>query len=619
MGVFYYLTMTTPGLQTDVQMITRFFNGKLHIESLHGKLLSDFDLQNVTYQDNNQSIRIKSLAFSWNPVDLLMNKLMIHSIALDDVTVVIPKIPTATSADKTHYSFLNFLKNTTIQQARLNHISIQLADSLIVIHGTLKKSWDIQWKTKQGSLSFTGNITGPFLTPKIFSASNNLRLLTYYFPELKEPSGTLQTTIWINGLLNQPDITAHFKLINGKVRVPALGITPQNIHLEGTMTLDKQLHFSGSLLSGKGRADLQGSVDFNQPDYPLTLRVKGSELQAIHLPEYDVIISPDVTLHFAKQNLTVDGTLFIPSADITPHNFNSMVTLPDDVVFVHEKQSVELPFTTTLQLTLKLGDNIHLTYHDLETALGGQVQLTQLPGTLINAVGELFTKKGTYTAYGQTLTIQTGRLIYTGGSLMNPGLMISAVKKLKSVSTGGDVSSFSGQTALRAVYAGTQSITVGVEVSGTLQNPRFNLFSSPALSQADCLSYLIFEVPQSQANGIQYGAILSALASLNPNMQNAGHFTKTIQQKLGLTEMGVQSVQVFNPNATNGSHSVISTTSFVVGKKLSDKLSIHYSVGLFYPVSILNLRYELTKHWAIQSETSTLDNGADVLYTIEQD
>jgi translocation and assembly module TamB len=278
------------------------------------------------------------------------------------------------------------------------------------------------------------------------------------------------------------------------------------------------------------------------------------------------------------------------------------------VVFVGSKKAADLPFTTRLQLILQLGNNIHLAYHDLEANLAGNVHINQLPGTLVNAIGELYTKNGTYTAYGQTLAIQTGRLIYTGGSLMNPGLTIS-----------GNVSNFTGQTSLQAVYAGTQEMTVGVDVSGTLENPSFRLFSTPSMTQGDMLSYLVFGFPQSQANGNQYAAILSALSSLNPRTSSMGNLTKGIEQKLGLTQLSVESVQVFNPNATSSSQSIVSTTSFVVGKNLSDDLSIHYSVGLFYPISILNLRYQLTKNWAIQSETSTLDNGADVLYSIERD
>lgn len=172
---------------------------------------------------------------------------------------------------------------------------------------------------------------------------------------------------------------------------------------------------------------------------------------------------------------------------------------------------------------------------------------------------------------------------------------------------------------IRRYKSGVRFELSEVEVGGTLQKPAFNLISTPAMAQGDILSYLVFGFPQSQANGNQYGAILSALSSLNPNTPSVGNVTKNIEQKLGLTEMNVQSVQIFNPNATSNSDSVISATSFVVGKQLTNNLSIHYSIGLFYPVSILNLRYQLAKHWAIQSETSTLDNGADVLYSIEQD
>lgn len=629
-GVFYYLTMTVPGLQTDIQIATKMLAGKLRVESAQGKLFSDFELKNIVYEDATQSIHVKSFAFSWNPAGLLLHKWMINSIKLDQATIVISKLSGFSNNKTGNANYIHFVKNITLKQATFHNVFIKLADSDIAINGNLEKNWNIQWKVHisdlstflpgyHDSLSLTGDMTGPLLSPKIFTSYNNLRLLTYYFKELKQPSGTFQTTLWINGIFTKPEIIAQFKLLNGKVHIPSLGITPHDIYLEGTTTSSRQLHFTGHFISGEGQANLQGSIDLNNPDYPLTLQAKGSQLQAIHLKEYNIIISPDITLEFAKQTLKLNGNILIPYANIAPDNFGSSVELPNDVVFVDSKKSIELPFTTTLQLTLKLGDKIHLAYHDIEAQLGGQIQLSQLPGTLVNAVGELYTKNGVYTAYGQTLKIRTGRLIYTGGSLMNPGLNISAVKKLKTVNTGGNVSSFSGPTQLKTVYAGTESITVGVEVTGTLDNPVFSLYSSPILSQADILSYLIFGFPQSQANGNQYGAILSALSSLNPNTPSVGNLTKNLEQKLGLTEMGMQSVQVFNPNATTSSNAVVSTTSFVIGKKLSDKLSIHYSVGLFYPVSILNLRYELTKHWAIQSETSTLDNGADMLYTIEWD
>ncbi len=690
--------MTTSGLQTDIQIATRFAPGKLQIESARGILFSDFSLQNIHYQNGLNTVQIKSLNLSWNPVGLLAHKLVIHHININQANIVIPTIPTSQSKNNSN-KLNDFLKDIRIIQAHFNQVNIKIADTNIHINGGFQKNWDLQWNATipklatflpdiKGSLTTSGNTTGSFLTPtltvnlygknityanqrindlniqgnanyakkvlttrfivlinkrytiltqlifpefaginkldqpiagNISSKLNNLNLLTDYIPQIKEPRGTLQAAVLIKGTIAKPDITAQLNLSNGKIRIPSLGITPQDIQLQGTINLTKKLNFNGYFRSGKGRANLQGSVDFNNSDYPLTLQVKGSNLQAIDLAEYNIIISPDINLTFIKQNLTLQGTILIPEAQITPASFSSTVTLPSDVVFVDSKEAKQLPFTTSLQLSLQLGEHIHVAYHDLSTNLAGNVQLNQLPGAVINAIGELYTKKGVYKAYGQTLKIQTGRLIYTGGSLMNPGLNISAIKKMKTINTGGNVSSFTGETSLKAIYTGTENLTVGVEVTGTLDNPVFSLISTPSMPQGDILSYLVFGYPASQANGNQYGAILSALSSLNPNTPNMGSFTKNLEQKLGLTEMTVQSVQVFNPNATTSSQSVVSATSFVVGKKLSDEISIHYSIGLFNPVSILNLRYQLTKSWAIQSETSTFDNGADILYSIERD
>ncbi|MEO8400766.1 MAG: translocation/assembly module TamB domain-containing protein [Gammaproteobacteria bacterium] len=450
----------------------------------------------------------------------------------------------------------------------------------------------------------------------IITTLSNLDVVTQFIPQIKKPQGTLQATIQIDGTLNHPQITSELNLKNGRLSLPMLGLTLHDINLQGQSNNNLRLDFSGSLASGKGIAEVQGNVDFNQSDYPVTLKLKGRELQAVLLDEYKIIISPDVTLRFANQNLQLQGKIFIPVADITPKNLTTSVTLPSEVVFVGTTtKKITLPFTTTLQLNLQLGDKIHIAEKNLETHLGGTLLISQSIGTLINATGQLYAINGTYKAYGQTLQIQNGRLIYTGGSLMNPGLNISAVKQIKTVNLGGNTSSFTGTTGLQAVYTGTETITAGVQVTGTLDNPTFTLISTPTLSQGDILSYLVLGFPQSSASGHQYGALLSALSSLNPNSPSVDGLTKKVEEKFGLSEVNVGSTQVFNPTT----NSAVSTTTVAIGKQIAPNLYLHYSVGLFYPVSILNLRYQFSKHWAVQSETSTIDNGADILYGIERD
>lgn len=509
---------------------------------------------------------------------------------------------------------INDYKLNTFDFNASGHIAFQKKALIANIKSVFEKQYPISAVVTFPR--FSGFDTDQPISANVNSSFTTLNWLTQFIPTITKPEGLIKANLNINGTIAHPTMIGNITIVNGRVKIPSLGITLQNMNVMGESTRDNQLNFKGTVRSGHGDAQIQGVFDYSKADYPVTLKIKGTELQAINLPEYHVIITPDVTLAYAKQNLQLQGTIVIPTAEITPKNFNSTITLSSDVVFVDAKKTVTtLPFTTSLQLHIQLGDGIHITYNNLDTHLTGSVQLSQIPGAIINAAGELNTKKGTYTAYGQTLKITTGHLIYTGGSLMDPGLNISAVKEIKTVSTGGNVSSFTGTTTLKPVFTGRQTITAGVQLSGTLNNPTMTLFSNQSLSQADILSYILFGYPQSQASGHEYGAILSALSSLNSKSAGVGNITKRVQDKLGFSEFNVESAQVYDPNK----NTTVSATTFVIGKQLSSKLSMHYSVGLFNPVSILSLKYKLSKRWAIQSETSTMDNGADLLYSIERD
>jgi translocation and assembly module TamB len=184
--------------------------------------------------------------------------------------------------------------------------------------------------------------------------------------------------------------------------------------------------------------------------------------------------------------------------------------------------------------------------------------------------------------------------------LTDPGLQIEATRKVKDVNPASDIGS------MPSLDNGINTeVTVGIRILGTLNNPQITLFSIPiGLTQAQILSSL----------GGEGSALIGALSALSPGISNAGGLMNKFTKMLGSTEINIASVQTFD-TATN---QMQSTPSFVVGKKISQKLSLHYSIGIFNPVSVLNVRYQLNKHWAIQSETSTIDNGADILYGFER-
>ncbi|GEM_PF-1835282 len=452
---------------------------------------------------------------------------------------------------------------------------------------------------------------------KINLTSDHLDLLTNYISEISHPEGMLEGTFFVTGSISEPDIALKITLKNGQCAIPSLGINLQNINLQGDSNQDKQLIFDGTFSSGRGAGKIKGDVALSDATFPISCNIEGDHLQLVNLSEYKMTASPNVKLHFENNILQIQGKLSIPEAQITPKNFSNVVTLPSEVIFVDKPTNeIALPFDMDLQIHLQLGDKIHIAYDNLLTDLKGELEITEHPNGSATAVGELYTTDGTYKAYGKVLKIQDGRLIYSGGTLINPGLNIKAVKAVKIVSVGGK-SNFSESTPLIPVYDGTDSAFVGIQITGTFENRTVTLFSNPpGLSQNDILSYLVFGFPQSQVSDQQNRVLLSAATALNfGGKDKFTNVTDALQNTLGLTELNVGSMEVFNP----ASGKVSSTTAFVIGKKLAPNLYANYSIGIFEPVSTLNLRYQLSKHFAIQSETGTIGKGADLLYSIERD
>lgn len=445
---------------------------------------------------------------------------------------------------------------------------------------------------------------------------NDLSNLTYFIPNIRQPRGTIHGKVNLAGTLSEPKISGELTLKNGNIFIPKLGIHPENITLQAILDNNKIVNITGNFQSGSGTGTLQGNINLNETHFPLALTVKGNNLQAVYLSEYKAIISPDLNFHFTYPKLELQGSIDISNAEIIPKNFGETKTLPDEVVFINQPQpSINSSLDTLLKIHLNLGDKVNLIYDNLQARVGGKILITKDFNSPTTAKGELFTLQGRYSAYGQKLVIDTGRLIYTGNILTNPGLDIRAAKKVRRVLTS-NASDFSLNAQTIPIYAGIETTKVGIQVTGTANHPQISLFSIPAdLSQGDILSYLILGYPQSHASNSQGAALLSVLTSLNPNGGKIAHITEKFQQKFGLTELNVASVQSFNPI----SKKIESTTSFIVGKQITDKLSVHYSIGLFDPVSILNLRYQINNHWAVQSETSTIDNGADLVYVFERD
>lgn len=730
LGCGYFIACTEAGLQTTIQILSGLIPGKLVIQNAKGKLVDQFTLNHISYQNTGQQITIQKLNVNWKPAGLLQDKVFIENITLENANVKITSTPNQTTTDAKNHWFRFII----VKQFILKNLVIQYDDMQINFDGALSDKWDARWQAKiphlnrlepnlSGSALSSGTISGPLAQPqiradlsgsqlayeaqkinrlngtinfnfqpktnstvsltaydlqinnqklpklnlraegrfthqdqalkanlklvladnynisaqlslpkftqisdfeqplkgKVLIESTHLEFLTHYFSEIKKPSGTAQVKLAVEGKLSQPEVTGELLLRDGHVEIPQLGISLEKIKLKATKNKTMQVRYEGSFQSGEGVGKAHGTLEL-ATHFPLTLNLQGNNLQILKQREYNVIGSPNIQLALTDPDLKVQGNVFIATAEINPKSFENTVTLPAEVVFVDtEVKSTELPFDITLNVNLQLGNNIHVAYQDLQSNLSGKLRITKTPNTPMLATGELYAVQGTYRAYGQVLKISEGRLIFTGGPLLNPGLNIRASKQIKTVSLGGE-SSFDKRLSSQPftpVYTGTESATVGVQIAGTLDHHNVSLFSNPSgLSQKDILSYLTLGHSITQATDQQKSALLNATSALNfGGKSKFGNVTEKLQSKLGLSELDVKSTEIFNP--TSGK--VSSTTTLVVGKELTPNLYAHYSKSLFDPIQILNLRYQLSKRFAIQSETSTIGNGADLLYSIERD
>ncbi|HEX5419710.1 MAG TPA: translocation/assembly module TamB domain-containing protein, partial [Gammaproteobacteria bacterium] len=214
--------------------------------------------------------------------------------------------------------------------------------------------------------------------------------------------------------------------------------------------------------------------------------------------------------------------------------------------------------------------------------LGGAVQIVEGPGQPTTGTGELRVEKGTYKAYGQDLTIRKGRLIFAGGPLTNPGLDVEAVRQA------------------------TQEILVGARVQGTLMQPELSLFSEPPLPQQEQLSYLVLGRSLNNASSSETSALASAAIALG--LKGGNFVSERLNKSLGFQEFGIET------QPGEGSTSA----SFVIGKYLSPSLYVSYGIGLFQPINTLKLRYTISSHWRLETESSSQAKGGDLLYHVER-
>jgi translocation and assembly module TamB len=613
------LISTEQGLLFAFNVAQKFIPGQLKIDSLHGTLNSTLIAQGVHYHNADTDITIKQATINWQPNTLLNGRIIFNSLHIDNLTY-----RDLNPNKKFAWPNLEFLHLLTVSDFRLNSLIVQPTNLKLIITGSLSKQWNMNWQMQQDKLHLTGTMQGIVSAPRLQTHIPQVAVFANKLPNLKSIKGELFVDVTINKVLSKPELSGAVILQNASVDLPDLGLHIQAINIKAQGDHQHGIRWQGHARSGTGEMQLTGLTQFT-PQLITTLRLQAQNILVMNTPEYQINATPDLTLKLTAQKLDLTGNVLIPKALFKIGNPEThALGLSNDVVFIDKKKSaapaLQLPLQT--DITLTLGDDVQLYYQNLKTTLRGDLHLIDQPDHPTLATGQINLINGEYVYYGQKLIISAGSHInYAGNAIDNPNLNIQATRSVMALPStapqSNTVTTSQAQLATSTLLFNQPSkVTVGVNVQGNAQHPVISLFANPSiLNQVDTLSYLVTGQAANQLNASNAQLLFSAANSLNPGAGKIESLMDKVQKATGLTKFSVESTNIVNP-ATN---SLVQNTSVVLGKTLTPKMYITYSVGLLQPINILQLNYILNKYLTLQTSSSTFANGLDLLYKIEKE
>lgn len=320
----------------------------------------------------------------------------------------------------------------------------------------------------------------------------DLDILPTLVSKVKNTRGQISVDVEVVGTTKRPQLQGLLK-VQADTDIPDLGLALHEI--DASVAADSkanQLNLDAVIHSGQGSNRIKGTVDIPTFDtWEAHMDIKGLNFETINTDAFQVWVSPDMSLDISPGQVNIEGTVNIPKAKITPdisiQTNGSKVTASADVVIIGEEESEkidpgEVSWLMDGSLNVTLGKEIHVDVVDFKSRLEGSVIVNFVPGQTIPAGrGELRIEEGTYKAYGQDLELSSGRILFQGGPMDNPGLNIQAIRRIRS------------KTAFQDVNV------AGIRIRGTAKTPRISLFSEPQVEDAQILSYILTGSPLSGA------------------------------------------------------------------------------------------------------------------------
>ena len=399
-------------------------------------------------------------------------------------------------------------------------------------------------------------------------------------PEVRELKGVLAGQARLEGTLAKPLLYGEVRLRDGEVQTHADLVTLSGLDTRLRIN-GERADIDGKVLVGKGPLTLGGFVVWDQLPLRGSLTLKGQDLEAQYPGMGRIRVSPDLAVSLGEKT-EVTGKIDIPWARILVKSLpESAVALSSDVQVVMDDRPAPpppAPLPLQMRVQVTIGPDVRLDAMGLRTQLVGVLRLNQDEGKPLAARGEIQLNDGRFKAYGQNLLIQEGKIRFSG-PLDQPYLNINAIRNPETVEG---------------------NVTVGVKVTGPATKPKISVYSDPAMSESERLSYLL-RGKGLQATGDENG-MNSLLVAGAVNL--GGGVVSNLGETLGLSDVSLDT-------AGSGDQTQVTLSAYLL-----PGLQLQYGVGVFSPIAEFKLRYELMPRLYLQAMTG-LAQAVDIFYRFE--
>jgi len=409
----------------------------------------------------------------------------------------------------------------------------------------------------------------------------SIRALAAVFSGDVSADGKVEARVVGRGTIASPNLRGTLQGEDISIEQVATGVFFRNGTLKAAFTPGLLQLQEFRIRAGDGDFATSGSFRFERES--LELQWSARQLAAVQLPDLLLVVSGSGTVRATDGRFALAGKVRADKGRVELREVGTG-SLGEDVVVVGRESKPSVAgriLRSQVDMRVDLGKDFDVSGRGLKARITGQLRVHNAPDAPLRADGEITVVKGTYEAYGRTLEIDQGTLLFAG-SPTNPALDIRALRK-------------------------NLQVEAGVKVTGTARRPEVRLVSVPEVPDMEKLAWLTLGrklEPGSQSDTETLQRYAAAMAAT----VGTGNFQGQVAKAVGLDEIVI--LPGTDPTTEGG---VVQ-----IGKRIGDRIYVVLEQRLSTAQNVLRVNYQLARDWSLRLESGETD-AVDVFYSLSFD